>query len=115
LEEDRFRWLLSSALLVSLGLLSKLPTAIIGAPLLYLVVSAVRARGQFSHQGGALSKPPSENGGLESARDRSEERDALTDEDGGLETAAPWQKMFARWELWFFAAITLIPSALWYL
>src|SRR5438045_7419166 len=45
IEEERFRWLLSSALLVSLGLLSKLPTAIIGAPLLSLVIAAVRGLG----------------------------------------------------------------------
>jgi 4-amino-4-deoxy-L-arabinose transferase-like glycosyltransferase len=37
LEENRVRWLLSAALLVSLALLIKLPTAIIGAPLLYLI------------------------------------------------------------------------------
>lgn len=39
-EEDRFRWLVSSAILVSLALLIKLPTAIIGAPLLYLALRA---------------------------------------------------------------------------
>ena len=39
-EEDRFRWLVSSAILVSLALLIKLPTAIIGAPLFYLALRA---------------------------------------------------------------------------
>ncbi|HSP45583.1 MAG TPA: glycosyltransferase family 39 protein [Chthoniobacterales bacterium] len=99
-EEDRLRWLVSSALLVSLALLIKLPTAIIGAPLLYLAICSIRGHGQISHQGGALSKPPSGDG--------------PRGEDGGLETAAPWKEIFGRWELWFFAAITLIPSALWY-
>jgi Dolichyl-phosphate-mannose-protein mannosyltransferase len=92
-EEDRFRWLAWSAVLVSLALLIKLPTAIIGAPLLYLMMN----RGRFSSQGGALSKPPSGNA------------------DGGLEAAAPWwRNLFARWELWFFAAVALVPSAIWY-
>src|SRR5436190_346957 len=36
IEEDRFRWLIFSAALVSLSLLVKLPMAIIGVPLLYL-------------------------------------------------------------------------------
>jgi 4-amino-4-deoxy-L-arabinose transferase-like glycosyltransferase len=35
-EEDRFRWLVWSAVLVSLALLIKLPTAIMGVPLFYL-------------------------------------------------------------------------------
>jgi 4-amino-4-deoxy-L-arabinose transferase-like glycosyltransferase len=69
LEEDRFRWLILSAALVSLALLIKLPTALIGAPLLCLAVRC----GRFS-----------------------------------------WRDILARWELWLFAAITLIPSALWY-
>jgi len=64
-EEENFSSLILSAILVSVSLLIKAPTAIIGAPLLYLAV----------------------------ARDR---------------------KMFLRWELWFFAAIALIPSAIWY-
>ena len=114
-EEDRFRWLLSSAVLVSLALLIKLPMALIGAPLFYLAGAAVYDRRRLSHQGGALSKPPSENGGLENiAPGNSEERDALTGEDGGLEAAAPWKKVLARWKLWFFAAVALIPSAFWY-
>jgi 4-amino-4-deoxy-L-arabinose transferase-like glycosyltransferase len=64
-EEERFRWLIFSAILVSLAFLIKLPTAIIGAPLFYLAAR----------------------------RDR---------------------KIFTRWELWFFAAVTLVPSAIWY-
>jgi 4-amino-4-deoxy-L-arabinose transferase-like glycosyltransferase len=78
-EEDRFRWLLWSAILVSLALLIKLPTAIIGAPLFYLVLRAKKKS-----------------------------------EDGGLEAAAPWGGMLARWELWFFAVVALVPSAFWY-
>ena len=79
-EEERFKWLLVSAVLVSVALLIKLPMAVIGAPLLYLAVT--RPRNKI--------------------------------EDGELETAAPWKNLLARWELWFFAAITLVPSALWY-
>ncbi|MFZ1220900.1 MAG: glycosyltransferase family 39 protein [Chthoniobacterales bacterium] len=77
IEENRFGWLVFSAVLVSLALLVKLPMAIIGVPLLYLAMP----RG--------------------------------TREDGGLETAAPWKNL-ARWELWFFAAIALLPAAIWY-
>jgi 4-amino-4-deoxy-L-arabinose transferase-like glycosyltransferase len=40
-EEERFRWLILSAILVSLAFLIKVPTAIIGAPLFYLAVAAV--------------------------------------------------------------------------
>jgi 4-amino-4-deoxy-L-arabinose transferase-like glycosyltransferase len=78
-EEGRFRWLVWSAILVSLALLIKLPTAIIGAPLLYLVLRAKKK-----------------------------------DEDGDWKIAAPWGGMLARWEIWFFAAVALVPSALWY-
>jgi hypothetical protein len=90
LEEDRFRWLVLSAAVVALALLIKLPTALIGAPLLCLAVR----RGTFSGQGGAVSKPPSE--------------------DGDLEIAAPWKSALSRWELWVFGVITLVPSAVWY-
>lgn len=115
LEDGHLKWFFSSALLISLALLIKLPTALIGAPLLYLAVAAVYGRRQLSRQGGALSKPPSGNsdpaGG---ARDRSEERDAFANEGGGLEAAAPWRPVLTRWELWLFALITLLPSAIWY-
>jgi dolichyl-phosphate-mannose-protein mannosyltransferase len=84
-EEERFGALVWSALLVSLALLIKLPTAIIGAPILYLAVAAVY--------------------------DRRKSSDA---EDGGLETAVPWKRALARWELWFYAAVSLVPSAIWY-
>ena len=78
-EEDRFRWLVWSAILVSLALLIKLPTAIIGAPLFYLALRAKKKK-----------------------------------EDGDLKIAAPWKEIFARWELWFFAVVALLPSAIWY-
>lgn len=48
LEEDLWRFLISAAVLVSLALLIKLPTAIIGAPLLYLAVAAVYDRRRSS-------------------------------------------------------------------
>src|SRR3954471_10419061 len=44
METERFRFVLAGAFLVSLALLIKLPTAIIGAPLLYLAVAAVYDR-----------------------------------------------------------------------
>lgn len=83
IEEERFRWMILSALLVSLALLIKAPTAIIGAPLLYLSVAAVYDRRKSS---------PIDAGGHR----------------------PPLQDLFARWELWFFAAVALIPSAIWY-
>ena len=98
IEEERLKWLISSAVLVSLALLVKLPMAIIGAPLFYLALCR--------NQGGALSKPPIYPG--------SEERDALENEDGGLESAAPWKDIFIRRELWLFAAVALVPAAIWY-
>ncbi|HSV64080.1 MAG TPA: glycosyltransferase family 39 protein, partial [Chthoniobacterales bacterium] len=79
IEEEKFRWLVTSAVLVSLALLIKLPTAIIGAPLFYLALLK-SSRGKFTD--GQEHVPPT--------------------------------SLFARWELWFFAAITLIPSAIWY-
>jgi 4-amino-4-deoxy-L-arabinose transferase-like glycosyltransferase len=79
LEEDRFRWLVSAALLVSLALLIKLPTAIVGAPLLYLA----SRRDMLPHVPDVQKHVPPAN-------------------------------VFARWELWFFAAVALVPSALWY-
>jgi hypothetical protein len=79
LEEDRFRWLILSAVLVSLALLIKLPTAIIGAPLLYLA----SRRDMLPHVPDVQKDVPPAN-------------------------------VFARWELWCFAAVALVPSALWY-
>jgi len=81
------RWLIASAGFISLALLIKLPTAIIGAPLLYLAIAAVYDRPTFS----ALSK-----GGR---------RPALQD---------LMVRLVARWELWLFALITLAPPAIWY-
>jgi hypothetical protein len=101
-EEDRFRWLVWSAILISLALLIKLPTAIIGAPLLYLALTKRRVSGQ----GEALSKPPP-------GKHEPESIDPV-EEDGGLEAAAPWWEIFGRWELWFFAVVVLAPSAFWY-
>jgi hypothetical protein len=87
-EDEKFRWLIPSAVLVSLALLIKLPTAIVGAPLFYLAMCR--------NQGGAVYKPPSGS------------------EDGDLEIAAPWTRTLVRWELWFFAAVALVPSGMWY-
>jgi len=78
------RWLIASGGFISLALLIKLPTAIIGAPLLYLAVAAV-----YDHR--TLS-----NGGRRPAL-----QDLLV-------------RLVARWELWLFALITLAPPAIWY-
>jgi 4-amino-4-deoxy-L-arabinose transferase-like glycosyltransferase len=83
LEEENRRALIGSALLISLALLIKLPTALIGAPLLYLAVAAVYDR-----------------------------RNSSAEEVGGHRP--PLQGLLRRWELWFFAAVALIPSAVWY-
>ncbi|HEX4629914.1 MAG TPA: glycosyltransferase family 39 protein [Chthoniobacterales bacterium] len=77
IEDEKFSWLIFSAILISLASLIKLPTAIVGAPLLYLAIIPRKKK----------------------------------IEDGGSESAAPW---FARWELWVFAAVVLVPSAVWY-
>jgi 4-amino-4-deoxy-L-arabinose transferase-like glycosyltransferase len=71
IEEERFRWLILSAVLLSLALLIKVPMAIVGAPLFYLAVSDAQKR-------------------------------------------VPPRKIFARWEIWFFTAVVLVPSAIWY-
>src|SRR5882724_1210631 len=92
IEEERFPWLILSAILVSLALLIKVPMAIIGAPLFYLAVVAV----YLSRRSRAKADDGRKSSGTE---------------DGGLESAAPW---FLRWELWFFAAVALVPSAIWY-
>jgi len=79
-DEGRFRWLVWSAILVSLALLIKLPTAIIGVPLFYLA----SRRDTFARNADVRAHVP------------------------------PRQNFLARWELWFFAVVALIPSALWY-
>ena len=82
-EEENFSWLIWSAVLVSIALLIKLPTAIVGAPLLYLAVAAVYDR-----------------------------RNSSAENIGGYRP--PLQELFVGWELWFFAAVALVPSAVWY-
>jgi 4-amino-4-deoxy-L-arabinose transferase-like glycosyltransferase len=82
-EEEKFRWLMLSAVLVSLAVLIKLPTAIVGAPLLYLVVAAVYDRRKFFGDAAGGHRPP-------------------------------LQWLLVRWELWFFAGVTLVPAGLWY-
>ena len=79
-DEGRFRWLVWSAILISLALLIKLPTAIIGVPLLYLA----SRRDTFARNPDVQAHVP------------------------------PRRNFLARWELWFFAVVALIPSALWY-
>ena len=95
-EEEGLGWLIWSALSVALALLIKLPTATIGAPILYLAVAASLRRGAA----GSTTIP--------SARDHGYSA------DGAVETAAPGKKTVLRWEVWLFGAVTLIPSAIWY-
>jgi 4-amino-4-deoxy-L-arabinose transferase-like glycosyltransferase len=78
-EEEKLSAVIWSAVLISLALLIKLPTAIIGAPLFYLVCR----RDGLPHVPDAQKRVPPE-------------------------------MILARWELWFFAAVALIPSAVWY-
>jgi 4-amino-4-deoxy-L-arabinose transferase-like glycosyltransferase len=80
IQEERRRWLVWSALLMSLALLIKLPTALIGAPLLYLALRRDRP------------------GRVPDVQKR----------------VPPEQSIFVRWELWFFGAVALLPSAIWY-
>jgi hypothetical protein len=86
IEEERPGSIIWSAVLIALALLIKLPTAIIGAPLLYLA----SRRGILLHVPDALKRVPPR---LIFAH------------------AAPW---FLRWELWVFGAVALLPSAIWY-
>jgi 4-amino-4-deoxy-L-arabinose transferase-like glycosyltransferase len=89
-DERKFKFVLAAAALVSLALLIKLPTAIIGAPLLYLAAAGRHRRRRME------------------ADDRGE---SFETKDGGVDTAAPW---ILDWEVGFFAAATLVPSAIWY-
>jgi 4-amino-4-deoxy-L-arabinose transferase-like glycosyltransferase len=89
------RALIGSALLVSLSFLIKLPTAVIGAPLLYLAVAAVSDHRTFS------SDPVDGPFGQIQGSDRPTPRDLL-------------KRLITSWELWVFALIALVPSALWY-
>jgi 4-amino-4-deoxy-L-arabinose transferase-like glycosyltransferase len=57
-EAERFGWMILSAILVSLALLIKAPTAIIGAPLFYLVVTAVYDRRKSSEGQDGGHRPP---------------------------------------------------------
>ena len=80
MEEERFGWLIWSAVLVSLALLIKLPTAIVGAPLFYLA----------------------------------SRRDMLPHVPDVQKHVPPARSLFPRRELWFFALVALVPSAIWY-
>jgi Dolichyl-phosphate-mannose-protein mannosyltransferase len=79
-EQKRLAWMMWSAVLVSLALLIKLPTAIVGAPILYLA----------------------------------SRRDMLPHVPDVQKHAPPVRNMIARWELWFYAAVALVPAAIWY-
>ncbi|MEY2489474.1 MAG: hypothetical protein QOC70_1416, partial [Verrucomicrobiota bacterium] len=89
------RALIVSAILISLSFLIKLPTAVIGAPLLYLAVAAVYDRRNSSSD--ALGGPFGQTQG----RRQPPLQDLL-------------KRLLTSWELWLVAVITLVPSAVWY-
>jgi len=91
LERNDRRALIGSAFLISLSFLIKLPTAIIGVPLLYLAAAAVYDRQDSS--GDAVGGPFGQTQGRR---------------------RPPLQRLLTSWELWLFALITLVPSAIWY-
>lgn len=91
-EENDWRFLVASAVLISIALLIKLPTAVVGVPLLYLAVTAPNAFG---------------------AGEKAVESFGQT--QGGLRP--PLQDLLKRltsWELWLFGVVVLVPSAIWY-
>ncbi len=87
LDDQQAHDLLGAALLISFALLIKLPTALIGAPILYLTFAAVGRRGT-----GANDSPFG-------ARRR---------------TLEVLRATFRRPEIWIFGFVALVPSAIWY-
>jgi 4-amino-4-deoxy-L-arabinose transferase-like glycosyltransferase len=83
-DNDQLKFLLAAALVISLSILIKLPSIIIGAPLLYLTVTAV-----------------------------SDRRISFKDSSEGPRAPLHLRRLL-RWDLWLFAAIALLPSAVWY-
>jgi 4-amino-4-deoxy-L-arabinose transferase-like glycosyltransferase len=94
-DENDWRFLVASAVLISIALLIKLPTAVIGVPLLYLAVAAVYDRRNSS--GDTIGGPF----GQAQGRRRPSLQDLL-------------KRLLTSWEFWLFALITLVPSAIWY-
>jgi 4-amino-4-deoxy-L-arabinose transferase-like glycosyltransferase len=100
--DNQRSWSLSAAAIaISLALLIKLPTAIIGAPLLYLTVAAVcdrRTSGKSSD-----GQPPSPGYGAPGRPPPQEPQ---------------WRWCFRQIvrepKLWVFTAIVLLPSVVWY-
>jgi hypothetical protein len=95
LEENDWRFLIAAAVLISIALLIKLPTAVIGVPLLYLAVVAVYDRRNSS--GEAVGGPFGQTQG----RRRPPLQDLL-------------KRLLTSWGLWLFGLVTLAPSAIWY-
>jgi hypothetical protein len=92
-EENDWRFLAASAVLSSIALLIKLPTAVVGVPLLYLAVTAPNA---FGAGGKAV-----ESFGQTQGRLRPPLQDLL-------------KRLLTSWELWLFGVVVLVPSAIWY-
>jgi hypothetical protein len=86
-ETARLKFLTVATLIISLALLIKLPTAVVGAPLLYLAVAAAPRRQKIGAATHAGETPPLQNTIVALLMSR---------------------------DLWVFAAGALIPSAIWY-
>ncbi len=94
IEKSDGRFLVASAVLISIAFLIKLPTALIGVPLLYLAVAAPNA---FGAEGKSAGDPFGQTQG----RRRPPLQDLL-------------KRLLRSWGLWLFALVTLVPSAIWY-
>ena len=115
--EKEKRWaLLVSALLLALSFLIKITAVVIVPVLVYLAI--VRAREDW-----AVRRPLGLGGGSATPNSLREPA-AAPWSNGGSEFAAPghgesvrrrtWLAFLARWEIWAFAAIVILPSATWY-
>jgi hypothetical protein len=96
IETERFVFVLAGAVVVSLALLIKLPTAIIGAPLMYVAVAAVYDRRAVA---ASVSRGVAES---------------TATERRGYSGSGGRRPPLQRWEIWFFGLIALVPSAIWY-
>ena len=89
LDENDRPCLVLAALLVSLSLLIKLPSALIGAPLLYLAVNRDSRRDMLPHVPDVQKHVPPAS-------------------------RQPLHCLITNWQLWLFALVVLLPSAIWY-
>jgi hypothetical protein len=96
-DHNELKCLLASALFISFSILIKLPSIVIGAPLSCLAVAAIFDRRIPSKNSGDGQPPsPLRNEAPRGQRPRLQH----------------WRVL--RWDLWLFALIALLPSAIWY-